>query len=145
MGLMASLALMKRSKKHAYVVMFLNVTLFLNLVLFFTAGKIEVYSQRALIDFCKEKKGEDCYVYTLGMKSFAHLFYTEKPIPVNENSGNPEWLLKEEIDKTAYFILRSKTLEYYKGYYPELEVIYEKSGFSFCLREPPEHEMNIQQ
>ncbi|MFC2098185.1 ArnT family glycosyltransferase [Bacteroidota bacterium] len=144
-GLVVSLVLMKRNKKRAYVVMFLNVTLFLNLALFFTAGKIEVYSQRALIEFCKDRKGEDCYVYTLGMKSYAHLFYTDKPIPVNEKSREQDWLLKGEIDKTAYFILRSKTFEHYKGYYPELEVIYEKSGFSFCLREPPEPEMNIQQ
>ncbi len=138
LGIIASLILLKRNKKKAYVVMFLNVTLFLNLVLFFTAGKIEGYSQRALIDFCKERQGEECYVSTLGMKSYAHLFYAEKPVPVNNNAQEQDWLLRGKIDKTAYFILRSKDLEYFQEYYPELNIIYEKNGFSFCKREPNE-------
>jgi len=140
LGIVASQILLKRNKKQSYILMFLNVTVFLNLVLFFTVGKIEVYSQKALIDFCKEKQKEDCYVLPVGMKSFAHLFYAEKPVPLNEESQNQEWLLKGDIDKPAYFILRSKTLEYYKGYYPELGLLYEKNGFSFCRRDPPDTE-----
>ncbi len=138
LGVVASLILLKHNKKHAYIVMFINVTLFLNLVLFFISGKIETYSQRTLIEFCKERQGEDCYVSTLGMKSYAHLFYTKKPVPVNEKSLDLGWLLKGEIDKPAYFILRSKTLENFQASYPELSLLYEENGFSFCLRVPPE-------
>jgi hypothetical protein len=140
-GIIASLILLKRNKRRAYFLMFVNVTFFLNLVLFFTTGKIETYSQRALIDFCKERQGEDCYVSTLGMKSYAHLFYTQKPVPDNPESLDLGWLLKGEIDKPSYFILRSKTLEQFQKQYPDLQLIYEKNGFSFCLREvnpPPE-------
>jgi len=133
-GIVASLILLRNNKRRAYILMFINVTIFLNMVLFFTAGKIETYSQRAMIDFCKERRGEDCYVSTLGMKSFAHLFYSAKPVPEKPESQELDWLLKGEIDKPAYFILRSKTLDYYKGYFPDLEVLYEKNGFSFCLR-----------
>ena len=140
LGIVASQILLKRNKKKSYILMFLNVTVFLNLVLFFTVGKIEVYSQKALIDFCKEKQKEDCYILPVGMKSFAHLFYGKKPVPVNDKSQNREWLLKGDIDKPAYFILRSKTLDYYKGYYPELGLIYEKNGFSFCRRDPGDNE-----
>lgn len=136
LGIASSLILLKHNKKHAYIVMFLNVTLFFNLAIFFTTGKIETYSQRALIEFCKERQGEDCYVSTLGMKSYAHLYYTDKPVPLNENSQNPEWLLKGNIDKPVYFILRNKTLDHYQATYPELDLLYEKSGFSFCRREP---------
>ncbi len=138
LGIIASLILLKRNKKQAYIVMFLNVTLFLNLMLFFTAGKIEGYSQRALIDFCKERQGEDCYVSTLGMKSYAHLYYAAKPVPVNENAQDLGWLLQGNIDKPAFFILRSKTLENFQAQYPELRLLYEKNGFSFCRRPPPE-------
>jgi hypothetical protein len=136
MGIVLTLILLRKNKRIAYVAMLLNVTLFLNLALFFTAGKIEAYSQKALIEFCKDRKGEDCYVNTLGMKSYAHLFYAAKPIPENERSQDREWLLKGDIDKPAYFILRSKTLAHFQQLYPELELLYEKNGFSFCLREP---------
>jgi hypothetical protein len=135
-GIIVTLILLRKNKKTAYFAMLLNVTLFLNLMLFFTAGKIEVYSQRALIEFCKDKKGEDCYVNTLGMKSYAHLFYAAKPIPENQLSQDREWLLRGNIDKPAYFILRSKTLKGFKESYPDLELLYEKNGFSFCLRVP---------
>ncbi len=133
-GIGLSLILLKRSKRKAYILMFLNVTIFLNLVLFFTAGKIETYSQLALIEFCEERAGEDCYVSTLGMKSYAHLYYAEKPVPENPDSQNLDWLLEGEIDKPAYFILRSKTLKGFQEQYPDLTLIYEKNGFSFCLR-----------
>ena len=135
-GIIVTLILLRKNKKTAYFAMLLNVTLFLNLILFFTAGKIEVYSQRALIEFCKDKKGKNCYVNTLGMKSYAHLFYAAKPIPENQLSQDREWLLKGNIDKPAYFILRSKTLKGFQESYPDLELLYEKNGFSFCLRIP---------
>jgi 4-amino-4-deoxy-L-arabinose transferase-like glycosyltransferase len=135
LGIILSLMLLRRNKKIAYIAMLMNVTLFLNLMLFFTAGKIEVYSQRALIEFCKDRKGEDCYVSTLGMKSYAHLFYAAKPIPENPLSQDHGWLLTGDVDKPTYFILRSKTLEQYQETYPDLELLYEKNGFSFCVRD----------
>ncbi len=138
LGIVASLILLKRNKKRAYIVMLLNVTVFLNLALIFTAAKIEGYSQRALIEFCKDRQGEACYVTTLGMKSYAYLYYTAKPVPENANAGNLDWLLTGDIDKPAYFILRSKTLSSFREYYPELVLLYEKNGFSFCIRELPE-------
>jgi 4-amino-4-deoxy-L-arabinose transferase-like glycosyltransferase len=135
-GIILSLVWLKRSKPTAYMTMLLNVTIFLNGMLFFTTGKIEGYSQRALIEFCKERKGEDAYVSTLGMKSYAHLFYTAKPIPENEQSQDLNWLLNGDIDKPVYFILRSKTLARFQESYPWLELLYEKNGFSFCIRSP---------
>jgi 4-amino-4-deoxy-L-arabinose transferase-like glycosyltransferase len=135
-GIILTLALLKGNKKWAYIIMFLNVTVFLNLILFFTAGKIETYSQRALIEFCKERQGEKSYVTTLGMKSYAHLFYARKPVPEKPESQDPGWLLEGEIDRPAYFILRSKTLPEYQKQHPQLELMYEKNGFSFCRRLP---------
>lgn len=135
-GIIVTLVLLRKNKKTAYIAMLLNVTLFLNLMLFFTVGKMEVYSQRALIEFCKDRKGEDCYVNTLGMKSYAHLFYTAKPLPEDQRSQDQGWLLNGNIDKPAYFILRSKTLAGFQESYPDLELLYEKNGFSFCLRDP---------
>ncbi len=136
-GVVFSLVLMKHNTKYAYITMLLNITLFINLALFFTAGKIEGYSQNALIEFCKERAGEDCYVLPLGMKSYAYLYYADKPVPLHDNTSDQDWLCSGDIDKPAYFILRSKNLEEYRDFYPELELLYEKSGFAFCRREPP--------
>jgi hypothetical protein len=136
LGIIASLLLMSRNRKHAYVLMFLNVTLFLNLALFFTTGKIETYSQRALIEFCKERQGEESYVETLGMKSYAHLFYADKQVPVNENARSHTWLFTGEIDKPVYAIMRSKNRDHFLEKFPELNLLYEKNGFSFCIRDP---------
>jgi hypothetical protein len=137
-GITLSLVLMKRNRKAAYSSMLLNVMIFLNLVLFFTAGKIETYTQRALIDFCKDKQGRECYVETLGMKSYAHLFYADKQEPEHENARDKNWLLRGTTDKPVYVILRTKSLEYYREHYPDLDLLYEKNGFSFCIREVPE-------
>lgn len=136
-GVVFSLVLMKHNTKYAYITMLLNITLFINLALFFTAGKIEGYSQNALIEFCKERAEEDCYVLPLGMKSYAYLYYADKPVPLHDNTSDQDWLCSGDIDKPAYFILRSKNLEEYRDFYPELELLYEKSGFAFCRREPP--------
>ncbi len=137
-GIIATMLLLEKNKRAAYIIMLLNVTLFMNLVLIFTAAKIETYTQRALIEFCKERKGEDCYVNTLAMKSYAHLFYAAKPIPENVRSRDQQWLLTGDIDKPAYFILRSKTLSHFQQTFPALKLLYEKNGYSFCLREPPD-------
>jgi len=138
------LVTMRKRRKAAYILMFLNITLFLNLTLFFTAGKIEKYSQNAYIEFCKERKGRDCYILPVGMKSYAHLFYFAKPIPEHSEVSDQNWLCLGPIDKPAYLILRSKNLEEYMGYYPELELMYEKNGYGFCRRLPPDPEATIE-
>lgn len=116
--------------------MFVSITVFMNLVLFFTVKKIEVYTQNAVIEFCKEKEGQDCYILPCRMKSYAHLFYFNKPIPVHPNTSDQDWLFRGPIDKPAYMIIRSQFVKEYQGHYPELTLVYEKNGFSFCRRDP---------
>jgi 4-amino-4-deoxy-L-arabinose transferase-like glycosyltransferase len=98
--------------------------------------KLERYSQGAAIDFLKQRKGEDCYVSTLGYKSFAQLFYTQKEKPANENYYNKEWLLTGKIDKPVYFISKINCVnDYLKN--TELRELYRKNGFVFLKREKP--------
>ena len=136
-GIVLSLMLMKKRRKLAYVLMFLTITLFLNGVLFFTVKKIEVYTQNAVIEFCKGKEGQDCYIMPCRMKSYAHLFYFNKPIPSHPNNSDQDWLFRGPVDKPAYMIIRSQFVKEYQGHYPELELMYEKNGFAFCRRNPP--------
>jgi 4-amino-4-deoxy-L-arabinose transferase-like glycosyltransferase len=97
--------------------------------------KVERYSQGASIDFLKERVGEDCYVQVLGFKSYAHLFYTQKPLPQNPNAYDTNWLLQGDIDKPVYFVSKVDRIKNYTQY-TELKELYRKNGFVFLKREP---------
>ena len=99
-------------------------------------GKIEGYAQRAALDFYRQHSEEDCYINTLGFKSYAHLFYGEKKPQDNPLSYDKEWLLNGEIDKPAYFVYKMTKKEEYSRIYPRLTILYEKNGFIFAARYP---------
>jgi len=121
---------------------FLATLITVQSVMMVIVPKIEGYTQRAAIEFYKERQGEDCYVEVLGFKSFAHLFYSRK-LPKNAASNIPKpekmpfqkWLLKGAINKPAYFVAKITHADKYKEM-PELTVIDEKNGFVFFKREP---------
>ncbi len=93
--------------------------------------KVEQYTQGAAIEFYESKQGEDCYLYTVGFKSYAHLFYGRKPMPDNPKHSDELWLLTGEADKPVYVVTKNIRLEEWKGYHPHLEILYEKNGFVF--------------
>jgi 4-amino-4-deoxy-L-arabinose transferase-like glycosyltransferase len=96
--------------------------------------KVEQYSQDAAIEFYIQKRGEDCYVNTLGYKSYAQLFYTRKERPVNKNAYSEEWLLTGEIDKPVFFVSRVDRINNYSKY-TQLKELYRKNGFVFLKRD----------
>jgi len=134
-GVIAALFLISRNKKLAYIFIFGSSIIWIVLNILIITPKVEKIAQNALIEFCKDRAGEDCYVETLGMKSYAHFFYTEKKIPLNEESYNQEWLINGEIDKPVYFILRNRSAAKYREIYPHLSTYYEKNGFVFLKRD----------
>jgi hypothetical protein len=102
--------------------------------------KIERYTQGAAIDFYESKRGQNVYIHVLGFKSYAHLFYFQKPI----NSGNAailkdaayeNWLLNGKVDKPVFFVTRVDRLEQYRNN-SNLEIIKEENGFVFLRRKP---------
>jgi len=135
-GIILTLVLIARKKKVGYYLLFINTTIFILLTILIITPKIERYAQGALIEFCKERQSEDCYVETLGMKSYAHYYYTDKQIPVNPEAENKDWLLTGNIDKPAYFILRNRSVPKFQERYPELYLFREKNGFVFLKRDP---------
>jgi len=110
------------------------------LTIFFAAAivvpKVERYSQGASIDFLKERVGEDCYVQVLGFKSYAHLFYTQKPKPVEPKAADLNWLLQGGIDKPVYFVSKVDRIKNFEQY-PQLKELYRKNGFVFLKRDVP--------
>jgi 4-amino-4-deoxy-L-arabinose transferase-like glycosyltransferase len=113
------------------------------IVVFFASAiivpKVERYSQGADIDFFIARQGEDCYVHTLGFKSYGDLFYTQKPKPSNLNSYDQQWLLTGRIDKPVYFVTKIDRVQNWEdpAKYPELKELYRKNGFVFLKRDVP--------
>ena len=97
--------------------------------------RIEQYSQGAAIDFFQDLSDKDAYVETLGYKSYAHLFYAERKVPENPASFSKDWLLKGNIDKNVYFSAKITYKNEIMKNYPGLQLLYEKNGFIFFMRE----------
>ena len=113
--------------------LFLGTAIFINLVLFFFINKIEGYSQNAAIEFYTQKSTEDCYVTTFGYKSYAHLFYTKKQIPMNPNHADNEWLMRGSVDKPTYWVAKYSAKAQLDTV-STLQYLYDKNGFVFYQR-----------
>jgi 4-amino-4-deoxy-L-arabinose transferase-like glycosyltransferase len=130
--------LSQRRYKRAAVTLFAGTAI----VIFFASAiivpKVERYSQGADIDFFIARQSEDCYVHTLGFKSYGDLFYTMKEKPTNLNSYDQNWLLTGPIDKPVYFVTKVDRVQHWEnGQFPELKELYRKNGFVFLKREVP--------
>ncbi|MGI2298863.1 ArnT family glycosyltransferase [Candidatus Cardinium hertigii] len=97
------------------------------------APKVEAYTQKAMIDFCKACKGKNVYLATIGFKSAAPLFYAD--LPKSLRVADINWLLEGPIDKPCFFILYKKDRAMLKDY---LDITYIKSSgcFAFYKRLP---------
>ncbi|WP_394996002.1 ArnT family glycosyltransferase [Emticicia sp.] len=108
-------------------------------LLFFGAiviPKIERYTQGAAINFYESKRGQDVYIHALGFKSYAHLFYFQKPhskLPDQKESDYENWLLNGKVDKPVFFVTKIDRLDEYRNN-PNLEIIKEENGFVFLRR-----------
>lgn len=133
-GLLAAWLLQRRGNLPASItVLFGSVMLFVALFLPLVAPRIEPFTQGAALDFYESLKGKDVYVKPLTMKSYAHLFYTDKPYHL---SGAAEgiavdawepWLLEGAIDRPAYFVARVTDADPWRKH-PNLRVVREEGG-----------------
>jgi hypothetical protein len=103
-GLVAFFFLKKPFTRIAALFIATIIFTFFTMVVF--TGKIEGYAQRAPVEFYKQHSEEDCYISTLGFKSYAHLFYGKKLPQDNPLSYDKEWLINGKIDKPAYFVYK---------------------------------------
>jgi len=109
--------------------------LFVSFSMYLFTDRIEGYTQRAAIKFYEGLRGQDVYVNTLGFKSYAHLYYFDKPPGDPDFDDSAENLLaKKDLEKDAYFVIRVDKKDRYLEQYPELEVIREKNGFVFTIK-----------
>lgn len=126
----------KQSKKAFIYTLSLATAVCLFLFGAIVVPKIERYTQGAAIDFYKSKRGQDVYIHVLGFKSYAHLFYFQKPvskISAEKGEAYEDWLLNGKVDKPVFFVTKFDRYEEYRNN-PNLELIKEENGFVFLKR-----------
>lgn len=142
-GTIALLVLLHfRKRTTGLLVLFICSLITVNTAAIVITPRIEKYSQNAAIEFYTYLQGKDCYVETIGFKSYAHLFYSHKMPPTNKNYTDREWLLKGVIDKPAYFVSKINNVEEIKNSYPGIIELYRKNGFVFWKRSPQNNRIN---
>lgn len=119
--LIGSILLMqtKNVRWGAYLLI-ISSTLFVSTLMTLIIPRVEKYSQAALIEFFESKKNENCIIETAGFKSYAYLFYQQKPIPA------PDDTLKKK-----YVVTKVNKVEQIKPWYWELHELYRKNGWVF--------------
>jgi 4-amino-4-deoxy-L-arabinose transferase-like glycosyltransferase len=120
----------RKGKSLPYLVSVLAGTcIFTLLTVVVVVKRVEAYSQRAALEFFESKSNENCYIITLGYKSYAHYFYARTRYSV-ESEGTKRL---ENMDNTVPVYVSTKITEKDEVLerYPQLEVLYEKNGFVF--------------
>ncbi len=133
---LVSLFVYRKNLRRQMVLLAAGSFMFINTTIWFFTPRVEQYSQEANITFFKGLEGKDVYTRTLGIKSYASLFYFRKPPPAHPLTYSKNWQLFGPVDKPVYcsFSLNRKE-DYLKRYY-NLELLYEKNGYVFCVRKP---------
>ncbi|MFZ2897240.1 MAG: glycosyltransferase family 39 protein [Saprospiraceae bacterium] len=108
--------------------LFVGTAIFLQLGLFFFVGRVEGYSQRAAIEFYKTLQGKEVYVKTVGFKSYAHLFYSQKKPGGAPEQNDLEWLAKGAVDREVYLVTKIHKADRLRQY-PELREVFGENGF----------------
>ena len=101
----------------------------------FSIGRSEASGKLEFIEFFEQRQNENCYVITKNYKSYAHLFYTRKPLVTDPRSHDEEWLLYGDIDRPVYVVCKVTAAEEVAAI-RTLKELYRKNGFVFFVREP---------
>jgi 4-amino-4-deoxy-L-arabinose transferase-like glycosyltransferase len=149
-----------KNKKYMYG-LFATSLVSIWMITMLIVPKIEPYSQGPAIEFYESLKGKDVYVETIGFKSYAYMFYTDRQPqhnsaamlasvkeqeqnntgkePLSFNMMSLLWMLDGNIDKPAYFAAKITDIDDIKKYHPNLIELYRKGGFIFYKRLPNNH------
>ena len=134
-GLISLLVLPKNITASLRINSVIFLVLIFNYVqLYIYAPVVEQITQGPMISFYLQKKTENCYVSSLGIRGFAHLFYTNRQLPSNIQSLQNRWLLTGDIDKPAYFVFKKANGEKILSQYPDLEVTGSDSEYVYAYR-----------
>ena len=96
----------RRLIRQSILTLFIGTAFFVTITLYFFISRIEAYSQRAAIEFFKDRQGEAAYVVPLYYKTYAHLYYTRKRPPHDPRAHDRDWLLNGDVDQPVYAICK---------------------------------------
>ncbi|MFM9943611.1 MAG: ArnT family glycosyltransferase [Bacteroidia bacterium] len=135
-GLILFSFLYQTKKKLGVKILLIGNALFLFVFSILVIPKVENHVQGSIINFYKSLQGKDIYIETVGFKSYAHYYYTQKSVPKRNDKLNQEildywtthstatlgqlseekhnefnalkkqWFLNSEIDKPVYLIYK---------------------------------------
>lgn len=161
-GSLVLLIAMLRKQKSKFIPLLFGLSLFAVFsISVLIVPKVELYTQGAAVEFYKALRGKDCYLETVGFKSYAYLFYAEKTPEQNTKEINDyakrmakleenseEWdpaisyaryssnfMTTEKNSKTTYIVIKFMGSEEFLNSHPEFKKLYEKNGFVFLKRE----------
>jgi len=97
--------LWRNELQKGFYTLLVFISLFLPIYLAWVVPKIEQYSQGSAINMLQKISMEDCYIITLGYKSYAHYFYGNMKPYTNDSARDNNWLKAGKIDKRVYFLL----------------------------------------
>lgn len=120
--------------RSALVGLFLVSLIAINLTIVLITPKVEPYSQGAAIEFYQSKKGEAAIVEPLRFKSYAHLFYTQRPPQFTRSLADSIRQFNTHPEIPVYYVGKIQNREENERDMPYLQRLYEKNGFVFYKR-----------
>ena len=121
----------RRNNKLALIVLFGTALISTNLATVMIAPKVEPYSQGAAIEFYLSKQHEQAVVEPLGFKSYAQLYYGQRPPRLGGIKEEDIFTRRVPAGTTAYGVVKIQHAKTYERRFPQLQKLYEKNGFVF--------------
>ncbi|MCL4281772.1 MAG: glycosyltransferase family 39 protein [Flavobacteriales bacterium] len=119
--------------RSGIVAVFGGTALFVTITLYYFINRIEGYSQRAAVEFFRQRQGEQCYVMTKDYKSYAQWFYSRVAPITDPRAHDQDWLLGGRVDRPVYVVCKVTSAQDVAAI-PGLEELYRKNGFVFWVR-----------
>jgi 4-amino-4-deoxy-L-arabinose transferase-like glycosyltransferase len=118
-----------------FALLFIGTLVCAQLIMYNYVPNIEGYSQRAAIEFYQKYQGQAVLIEPLGFKSYAHLYYAQKPLPLDSAELNSDLIKSGKIktDKQIYYVSK---INYEREVLQDTMItkLYEKNGFVFYKR-----------
>jgi 4-amino-4-deoxy-L-arabinose transferase-like glycosyltransferase len=131
--------LIKKSYLNGFICIITANALLIFALMPILAPKIEQFTQATPIEFYKSLENKKCYVEVLGFKSYAHYYYTNKPLELSAyyyNMNQDDFknkLMNEKINLPAYFVCKINDEKKYTENQNLIKIL-EKNGFVFFTK-----------
>ncbi len=116
------------------VVLYGSTALYVSVLLLVLVPRIERYSQGPAIDFISSFKDKPVWVSTLGYKSYAPYFYSDKQSRASSEADEQEFLLHGKTNRDVYFVVKSTGMNSILKQNPNLKFVEKNGGFVLLKR-----------